>query len=58
MKVEHALIVPHNQHSAMHIQYIRFIFYLHLRTCLLILEREEEWKRERDRNIDIREKHR
>ena len=29
----------------------------HLRTCLLILEREEGKERERERNIDVREKH-
>ena len=30
----------------------------HLRTCLVILERGEGRKRERERNIDVKEKHR
>ena len=31
--------------------------YSHLRTCLLILERDEGREKERERNIDVREKH-
>ena len=35
-----------------------FCFNPHLRKCLLILERGEGRKRERERNTDVREKHR
>ena len=34
-----------------------FFFYPHLRTCLLILERGEERGIDRERNIDVKEKH-
>ena len=37
--------------------FIYFIYFPHLRTCLLIWERGEWKKKKRERNIDVREKH-